>query len=50
MVFDAGLQVDPSPLGLPERDMQIRHMVLWACMTTDRLEKLDNPTRLERDG
>lgn len=36
MVFDAGLHVDPSPLGLPERDTQIRHMVLWACMTTDR--------------
>lgn len=36
MVFDAGLHVDPSPLGLPERDTQIRHMVLWACVTTDR--------------
>nr|AEF16064.1 regulatory protein CefR [Hapsidospora chrysogena] len=40
MVFDAGLHVDPSPLGLPERDMQIRHMVLWASMTTDRMWSL----------
>lgn len=40
IIFDAGLHVDPSPLGLPERDTQIRHMVLWACMTTDRLWSL----------
>lgn len=36
MVFDAGLHVDPSSLGLAERDTQIRYMVLWACITTDR--------------
>lgn len=36
MVFDAGLHVDPGSLNMPERDTQIRHMVLWACMTTDR--------------
>ena len=40
IIFDAGLHVDPSPLGLPERDTQIRQMVLWACMTTDRLWSL----------
>ena len=36
MLFDAGLHVDPASLGLLERDIRIRHMVLWACMTTDR--------------
>lgn len=36
MVFDAGLHVDPTSLGLPERETQIRHMVLWACLLTDR--------------
>ncbi|CAG9956337.1 unnamed protein product [Clonostachys rosea f. rosea IK726] len=40
MIFDAGLHVDPSSLFLPERETQIRHMVLWACMATDRLWSL----------
>jgi hypothetical protein len=37
MVFDAGLHVDPSSLKLTERETQIRHMVLWACLITDKL-------------
>lgn len=36
MVFDAGLHVDSSSLGLSERESQIRHMVLWACLITDK--------------
>lgn len=35
MVFDAGLHVDPAVMHLAERETQIRHMVLWACIFTD---------------
>lgn len=35
LVFDVGLHVDPSPLHLSERETQIRHMVLWACLVRD---------------
>jgi hypothetical protein len=35
LLFDVGLHVDPKELGLTERETQIRHMVLWACIMND---------------
>ncbi|KAF2265058.1 hypothetical protein CC78DRAFT_515860 [Lojkania enalia] len=35
LLFDVGLHVDPSELRLAEREVQIRHMVLWACVMND---------------
>lgn len=35
LLFDVGLHVDPIELGLTERETQIRHMVLWACIMND---------------
>jgi len=35
-MFDIGLHVDPSTLHLTEREAQIRHMVLWACVFCDK--------------
>ncbi|KAF2635232.1 hypothetical protein P280DRAFT_437412 [Massarina eburnea CBS 473.64] len=35
LLFDVGLHVDPSELRLTEREVQIRHMVLWACIMND---------------
>ncbi|ORY18151.1 fungal-specific transcription factor domain-domain-containing protein [Clohesyomyces aquaticus] len=35
LLFDVGLHVDPSELRLTEREVQIRHMVLWACILND---------------
>lgn len=36
LVFDVGLHVDPASLRLSEREAQIRHMVLWACIVNDK--------------
>lgn len=36
LCFDLGLNIDCSGLGLPEKEVQIRSMVLWACVTHDR--------------
>jgi hypothetical protein len=36
LVFDVGLHVDPASLNLTEREAQIRHMVLWACIANDK--------------
>ena len=36
LVFDVGLHVDPASLLLSEREAQIRHMVLWACILNDK--------------
>ncbi|KAH6880094.1 hypothetical protein B0T10DRAFT_565866 [Thelonectria olida] len=36
MVFDVGMHASPSSLGLTERDEQIRYMVLWASLVTDK--------------
>jgi hypothetical protein len=36
LVFDVGLHVDASELRLTEREVQIRHMVLWACIINDK--------------
>lgn len=35
LLFDVGLHVDPLELRLTEREVQIRHMVLWACIMND---------------
>ena len=35
LLFDVGLHVDPSELHLTDREVQIRHMVLWACIMND---------------
>jgi hypothetical protein len=35
LLFDVGLHVDPSELRLTEREVQIRHMVLWGCIMND---------------
>ncbi|KIW04668.1 uncharacterized protein PV09_04407 [Verruconis gallopava] len=35
LVFDVGLHVDPEELQLTERELEIRHMVLWACLIND---------------
>ena len=35
LLFDVGLHVDPSELRLTDREVQIRHMVLWACIMND---------------
>ncbi|KAF2462823.1 uncharacterized protein BDR25DRAFT_386050, partial [Lindgomyces ingoldianus] len=35
LLFDVGLHVDPSEIHLTEREVQIRHMVLWACILND---------------
>ncbi|KAF2732338.1 hypothetical protein EJ04DRAFT_441202, partial [Polyplosphaeria fusca] len=35
LLFDVGLHVDPCELRLTEREVQIRHMVLWACIMND---------------
>ena len=37
LVFDVGLHVDPAPLGLTEKEVQIRHMVLWGSLVHDML-------------
>ncbi|KAJ6005152.1 hypothetical protein N7451_003096 [Penicillium sp. IBT 35674x] len=37
--FDLGLNADSTDLNLPERDNQIRHMVLWACVVFDNIPK-----------
>jgi hypothetical protein len=34
--FDLGLNLDTSQLGLTEQEVQIRHMVLWACAVYDK--------------
>ena len=34
--FDLGLNLDTTQLGLTEREVQIRHMVLWACAVYDK--------------
>ncbi|KAF2104584.1 hypothetical protein NA57DRAFT_70789 [Rhizodiscina lignyota] len=36
LVFDVGLHVDASTLQISELETQIRHMVLWACMISDK--------------
>jgi hypothetical protein len=36
LVFDVGLHVDPNELQLTEREVEIRHMVLWACLINDK--------------
>lgn len=36
IVFDVGLHIDPDLLNLTERETQIRHMVLWASLITDK--------------
>lgn len=35
LLYDVGLHVDPSELHLTDREVQIRHMVLWACIMND---------------
>lgn len=35
LLFDIGLHVDPCELRLTDREVQIRHMVLWACIMND---------------
>jgi hypothetical protein len=35
LVFDVGLHVDSNELQLTEREVEIRHMVLWACLIND---------------
>ncbi|KAH7115887.1 fungal-specific transcription factor domain-containing protein [Dendryphion nanum] len=35
LLFDVGLHVDPCELRLTDREVQIRHMVLWACIMND---------------
>ncbi|KAK7190596.1 fungal specific transcription factor domain-containing protein [Paraphaeosphaeria sporulosa] len=35
LLYDVGLHVDPSELRLTDREVQIRHMVLWACIMND---------------
>ncbi|KAK0391456.1 hypothetical protein NLU13_0957 [Sarocladium strictum] len=49
MVYDAGLHIDHSCLGISPRDTQIRDMVLWASLTADRLWSLylGRPTTLK---
>jgi hypothetical protein len=34
--FDLGLNLDTTQLGLTEQEVQIRHMVLWACAVYDK--------------
>jgi hypothetical protein len=36
LVFDVGLHVDPNELQLTEKELEIRHMVLWACLINDK--------------
>lgn len=36
LVWDIGLHVDASDLGLTERDAQIRHMLLWYACVSDK--------------
>lgn len=36
LAFDIGLNLDCSALDFPERELQIRHMVLWACIIYDQ--------------
>jgi hypothetical protein len=36
LVFDVGLHVDPNELQLTDLEIEIRHMVLWACLINDK--------------
>ena len=36
LAFDVGLHLDTRNSGLPEREVQIRHMTLWACVIYDK--------------
>jgi hypothetical protein len=45
LLFDVGLHVDPSELRLTEREVQIRHMVLWACVMNDVYVASSKPSR-----
>jgi len=49
LVWDLGLHVDPSDLGLTERDAQIRYMLLWYACVCDKLWAiyLGRPTTLK---
>ncbi|KAH7127602.1 fungal-specific transcription factor domain-containing protein [Dactylonectria macrodidyma] len=50
IVFDIGLHIDPQLLHLTGREAQIRHMVLWASLITDKFWSmyLGRPTTLKR--
>jgi hypothetical protein len=36
LVYDVGLHVEASALHLSEQECQLRHMVLWACIISDK--------------
>lgn len=36
LAFDSGLHLDTQLSGLPQRDIDIRHMTLWACAIYDK--------------
>jgi hypothetical protein len=37
LAFDIGLHLDCRNMGLPESEVQIRDMTLWACVVYDKL-------------
>ncbi|PGH26432.1 hypothetical protein AJ80_01930 [Polytolypa hystricis UAMH7299] len=36
LAFDIGLHLDTRSSGLPQREIEIRHMTLWACVIYDK--------------
>ena len=36
LAFDIGLHLDSRPSGLPQREVEIRQMTLWACVMYDK--------------
>ncbi|KAJ5697829.1 hypothetical protein N7488_011513 [Penicillium malachiteum] len=51
LCFDIGLHLDRSNSGLPEKDIEIGRLTLWACVVYDRywVLFLGRPTALKRD-
>jgi hypothetical protein len=49
LCFDVGLHLDNRNSGLPKREVQIRHMTLWACVVYDKYWALflGRPTSLK---
>lgn len=36
LAFDIGLHLEQSHPDMKDRDVQIRHMVMWACIINDK--------------
>ena len=43
LCFDLGLNLDWTQMGLSDREVQIRHMVLWACVVYDKSVSAESP-------